>query len=380
MKPSEYFSETYAEARMRFLKAADAAGARVSSYENGLARGPGDTRLFTDTAWFGPVNAETVLLNTCGTHGAEGYGGSAAQTAWIGECGPDALPEGVAMLMVHAVNPFGFAWGLRGTENNVDVNRNFLDHTQPHPDNPLYDELHKMLCPDTLDDAAIQKMLMAGARFIERHGQWALEDAISRGQYTHPDGYHFGGTAPEWSNLTMREIVRRELGSAHRVGFIDWHSGPAGDGELIHLCFSDPKGPGYERAAQWWGRSALDPKTVDAMWGSKRPTRRGIMFWGIEEMLGAHAQLSGAVIEFRSAQVKNNAAKSMRVPMLERWLRFVGGFDAPEAPGYFEEIRDDYAPRRKSWQENVIANGLACYERTLAGLGDWAREGLKAAD
>ncbi|MBO6686228.1 MAG: DUF2817 domain-containing protein, partial [Parvibaculum sp.] len=99
------------------------------------------------------------------------------------------------------------------------------------------------------------------------------------------------------------------------------------------------------------------------------------------EMLGSGKQFAGAVIEFRSAQTKNNAAKAMRVPMLERWLRFIGGFDAPEAPRYFEEIRDDYAPRRESWRANVIANGLACYEQTLKGLGGWNREGgLKAAD
>ncbi|MCF8470336.1 MAG: M14 family metallopeptidase [Parvibaculum sp.] len=380
MTPNNYFSETYGQARARFLAAAEGAGGRTVSYENPLARGPGETRLFTDTAWFGPANAETVLLNTSGTHGAEGYGGSAAQTAWIGEMGPATLPRDVAVLMVHAVNPFGFAWGLRGTENNVDLNRNFLDHGRSHPENPLYAALHDILCPATLDEDAIQKMLAGGARFIEKHGQWALEDAISRGQYTHADGYHFGGTAPEWSNLTMRKIVARELGQAHRIGFIDWHSGPAGDGELIHLCFSDPKSPQFARAAQWWGRTTLDPKTVDAMWGSKRPTRNGILFWGIEEMLGQHVQLSGAVIEFRSAQVKSNAGRAMRVPMLERWLRFVGGFDAPEAAGYFEEIRDDYAPRRASWRANVIANGLSCYESTLAGLGEWAREGLKAAD
>lgn len=380
MKASAYFSESYEQARRRFLNAASVAGARLESYENGNARGPGGAQLFMDTAWFGPANAETVLLNISGTHGAEGYGGSAAQTAWISEMGPAALPQGVALLMVHAVNPFGFAWGLRGTENNVDLNRNFLDHTKPHPENPLYDELHKILCPSSMSEDAVQKMLAAGSRFVEKYGQWALEDAISRGQYTHPDGYHFGGTAPEWSNVTLTGIVARELAHVHRVGLIDWHSGPVGDGELIYLCYSEPGSAAFTRAANWWGREALDPKTVDAMWGSKRPTRRGTMFWGIEELLAPHAQFSGAVIEFRSAQAKNNAAKAMRVPMLERWLRFIGGFDAPEAPRYFEEIREDYAPRRESWRENVIANGLACYETTLKGLAEWSREGLKAAD
>ena len=380
MKASEYFSRTYEEARRRFVTAAEMAGARLDSRENPNARGPAGARLFMDTAWFGPANAQTVLLNICGTHGAEGYGGSAAQTAWITEMGPASLPRGVAMLMVHAVNPFGFAWGLRGTENNVDLNRNFLDHTKPHPENVLYDELHKILCPGSMSEEAVQRMLAAGARFVERHGQWALEDAISRGQYTHPDGYHFGGTAPEWSNTTLTGIIARELAHAHRVGFIDWHSGPVGDGELIYLCYSEPGSAAFNRAASWWGRDALDPKVVDAMWGSKRPTRCGTMFSGIEDILSPHTQFSGAVIEFRSAQAKNNAAKAMRVPMLERWLRFVGGFDAPEAQQYFEEIREDYAPRRESWRENVIANGLACYETTLKGLAEWSREGLKAAD
>lgn len=380
MDAEKFFSETYDEARSRFLEAARLAGARIKHYDNPIARGPGGISLSLDTAWFGPADATTVLLNTSGTHGAEGYAGSAAQLAWMTTCGPQDLPRDTAALLVHAVNPFGFAWGLRATENNVDINRNFLDHTAPHPTNDLYEELHNFLCPKSLDEASMQKMLAEGARFVERHGQWALEDAMSRGQYTHPDGYHFGGHAPEWSNTVMRDIVQRELAHASRVGFIDWHSGPAGDGELIHLCFSKPDSAEFARAAHWWGRDALDPKTINAMWGSKRPSRRGIMFWGLEEQLAPHAQFAGAVIEFRSAQQKVNPTKAIRASLLERWLRFESGFDAPEAEQYFAEIREDYAPHRKSWHVNVIRNALECYRTTLIGMSEWNRESLRAAD
>lgn len=380
MDAGKFFSETYSEARARFVEAATAAGARLASYENPLARGPRDTPLYLDTAWFGPDDAETVLLNTSGTHGAEGFAGSAAQLAWMTTCGPYDLPLGAAALLVHAVNPFGFAWGLRGTENNVDLNRNFLDHSQPHPENALYDELHAVLCPKSLDDASIQKMLAAGARFIDRHGQWSLEDAISRGQYTHPDGYHYGGLKPEWSNVVLREIVTRELAAARRIAFIDWHTGPVGDGELIHLCFSNPSGPAFSRAAHWWGHDALDPSTVNAMWGSKRPSRRGIMFWGLEEQLAPKAGLTGAVIEFRSARHKPSPAKAIRASLIERWLRFEGGLDSPEAARFIEEIREDYAPRRKSWQDNVIRNALSCYRATMTGMSDWMQERARAAD
>lgn len=380
MDAAKFFSETYVEARMRFIDAARAAGASLQAYENPYEKGPDGVALILDTAWFGPVDAACVLLNTCGTHGTEGYPGSAAQLAWITTCGPMDLPPDTAVLLVHAVNPYGFAWGLRGTENNIDLNRNFLDHSKDHPENELYEEIHRFLCPRSLDDASIQKMLAAGARFVERHGQWALEDAMSRGQYTHPDGYHYGGLAAEWSNLTMQEIIKTKLAHATRIGFIDWHSGPVGDGELIHLCFSDRDSAQFARAAHWWGEDALDPKVVNAKWGSRRPTRRGIMFWGLEQQLRPHAQLVGAVIEFRSAQQKGTPIKAIRASLLERWLRFEGGFDAPEAQQYLCEIRDDYAPQRKAWQTNVICNALECYRTTIKGLGEWNRESLRAAD
>ena len=371
--PHRYFSETFETARHSLVDAAVAAGAQHESYPLTTTRGPGGTPLSMDTLRFGPADAETMLLNTSGTHGAEGYGGSAAQLAWVLEGGPNALPDGIAVLLVHAVNPYGFAWGLRGTENNVDLNRNFLDHAQPHPKNPLYADLHPLLCPKRMDDAAMRTLLAEGARLIERHGQWAMEDAISRGQYSHPDGFHFGGTAPEWSNRTIGEIVRKECASAKRVGFVDWHSGPVGDGELIYLCFSPPGSAELARASDWWGRDNLCPEKVDELWGSKRPTRCGILFWGIEALLRPRATVTGAVIEFRSAVPKKDPATALRVAMLERWLRFEGGLGAPEAPAFFEEIREEYAPRRRSWQENVIVNALASYEQTLAGLEEWAR-------
>jgi hypothetical protein len=380
MDAEKYFSETYAEARARFLEAAQAAGGRLKTYENPMAQGPGGTTLALDTAWFGPEDATSVLFNTSGTHGAEGFAGSAAQLAWMTTCGPQDLPPDTAALLVHAVNPYGFAWGLRGTEHNVDINRNFLDHTAPYPENTLYEELHSFLCPKSLDEVSMHKMLIAGARFVERHGQWALEDAMSRGQYTHPDGYHFGGQAPEWSNVTMRRIVEAELQHAARVGFIDWHSGPAGDGELIYLCFSNPDSAEFARAAHWWGSDALDPATVNSMWGSKRPSRRGIMFWGLEKQLAPRAQFAGAVIEFRSALQKPNPTKAIRASLLERWLRFENGFDTPDAQTYLAEIREDYAPHRKSWQIKVIRNALECYRTTLTGMGIWNRESLRAAD
>ena len=54
--------------------------------------------------------------------------GSAVQLAWLSQRHRTlSVPEDAAIVLVHALNPFGFAWRRRWNENKVDLNRNFLD-------------------------------------------------------------------------------------------------------------------------------------------------------------------------------------------------------------------------------------------------------------
>ena len=69
-----------------------------------------------------------------------------------------ARAKGVAVLYIHALNPYGFSHVRRVTNENVDLNRNFQDFSQPLPQNPAYAELHGLLqppnWPPTPDNAA----------------------------------------------------------------------------------------------------------------------------------------------------------------------------------------------------------------------------------
>src|SRR3546814_12408913 len=98
--------------------------------------GPDGKPLYMDVAWVGPDDADVVLLSLSGTHGAEGFNGSAAQVHWLNLHGAEPLPKGVATLFVHAVNPFVFTQLLRINENNIALNRNFLDFSAPLPPHP----------------------------------------------------------------------------------------------------------------------------------------------------------------------------------------------------------------------------------------------------
>ena len=69
--------------------------------------------------------------------GVEGFAGSAIQIQFLKErIGGPELPRSFGVLLIHALNPYGFAHLRRANECNVDLNRNFVDFAQPLPENP----------------------------------------------------------------------------------------------------------------------------------------------------------------------------------------------------------------------------------------------------
>ena len=90
------------------------------------------------------------------THGVEGYCGSGFQVDWLASVGAAGLPKDTAALMVHAINPYGFAWTRRVTEEGNDLNRNYVDHSKPYPVNEGYLEIADYLIPKDMSEAGDQ--------------------------------------------------------------------------------------------------------------------------------------------------------------------------------------------------------------------------------
>ena len=218
----ECFSESYAEARPKFCSAAAASGGEIRSWLNPSGRGPTGEALYLDTARFGPRDAPNMLVLIAGTHGVEGHCGSGAEIAWLRNGGPDKLPKDTGALLIHAINPHGFAWTRRVTEDNVDLNRNFVDHDKAYPKNEGYLALADAVLPRDWNDASLAETERVFASYAQNHGAFGLQGALSGGQYTHADGIFFGGNKPTWSNRTVRAIARAELarraaGRDHRL-------------------------------------------------------------------------------------------------------------------------------------------------------------------
>ena len=82
MSTQDYFSDTYAEARTKFLAACETLGLKPQSIHH-PDNGPAGEALYTDVVRVGPQSADKVFIVCAGTHGVEGFCGSGCFTGLL---------------------------------------------------------------------------------------------------------------------------------------------------------------------------------------------------------------------------------------------------------------------------------------------------------
>jgi len=234
-KIASLYSHSYGEARTKFLAACDSANIRVRDYCNEHVLGVEGEKLYTDVAWFGDDDAASVLFLTSGVHGIEGYCGSAVLTGLVEDGVFANLPGGKAVVLVHAINPYGFSHKRRVNEDNVDINRNFVEFPVSGTAKTAYADVHSFLVPEQWYGPAKDAADASLAAFVEANGAEGLRAVVSHGQHVYPDGMFYAGKGPAWSNVTWRSIIREFASSAREILHLDIHTGlgPFGEGELI---------------------------------------------------------------------------------------------------------------------------------------------------
>ena len=354
-----HFGADYADCRGRFLGAVADVGKSTAEYINPNAQTPSGGPLITDVVRFGSEDASRVLFSVSGTHGAEGFCGSGCQTAMLrgGEFG--LLPDNTALVLIHAINPFGFSWLTRTTEDNIDLNRNFVDHGGPAHENPAYDAVHPLVTPVDWDGAARMLAEEGIAAFIAERGLKAWQAAVTGGQYTHPDGICYGGDKPGWSNLTFREILREHGRGAEHAALIDIHTGlgPYGYGEPIMT--GHPRGKA--RAQGWYGEDVTDPFEGNS---STAPIH-GFLTNAVEEEL-PDALVTGMALEFGTLPL-TEVELALRA---DNWLRSCGGPDHPLAQAIRRQRRDASYPDFDDWRAMVVARNTELTHLAIRGLAD----------
>ncbi len=358
MSPEAHFSQSYAEARAKFLAAAEAAGLDVESHLHPLLGRDGET-LAMDVVRDGPAEAKHLLLITSACHGVEGFCGSGIQVALLHDAAwrAAARAAGVAVLYVHALNPHGFSWWRRVTQENVDLNRNFHDFSQALPANPAYDEIAALLVPQQWpapDDVAAQIAALIAERGIE-----ALQAATSGGQYDHPEGLFYGGRNPTWSNLTLRQVLREHATRCERLAWIDLHTGlgPSGHGERIFACRDDAAA--MTRACTWWG----DQVTSIYDGSSSSPPLTGLMWLAAYEEC-PQAEYTGIALEYGTLDVLT----VMDALRADQWLENHPETGDAQRRQIKQTLRDAFYTDEADWKERVVEQARQAAREAVDGL------------
>ncbi len=354
MSYTAQFAQTYTQAREMFVEAAELAGAEMTSFLNDCGKAPDGGELRTDVAWIGPRDADSVLVLVSGTHGVEGFCGSACQIGFLRESILDKVPAGTAVLLVHALNPYGFAYQRRVNEDNIDLNRNFVDHDAP-PHNPDYDELHAALVPASWTGPEKAEANGFLAKIGGERGLRYLQQSITRGQYRHADGLFYGGTSPAWSHRLLRTIVHDHLMGTPRISYIDLHTGlgPRGYGEPIFRGGLDSGA--LDRARAWYG----DDLTMSEDGTSSSTPIIGNTASLVARELSPEQELTAITLEFGTLP----GSQVLDALRADNWLHLQADPDPELAASIKQQIRNAFYPSACDWRSSVWSRAKEIFAR-----------------
>jgi hypothetical protein len=317
---------------------------------------PDGTPLATDTAWIGAADAENLLVILGGTHGIEGFAGTAVICDLLACLTHGQLPGNLAVLCVHALNPWGYAWHRRCDADGVDLNRNCIDFGQQLPRNPGYEELRPALFePDS------KRRQQAFQAYIDTWGQTAFEIAVSGGQYHDPTGPFYGGNRPAHGRRVVETLIADYRLGEKRLGVIDVHTGLGewGNGEII--CDHQPGSDGADTARRWYGArctlpalgtSSSVPKTglLDYAWHAIMPT--GSCYITLEYGTYATQELFEVLLADHRFWAEHGAAAARH----------------PERAALVEHMRAHFCPDDREWRRQVLLQARRAIRQAMQGL------------
>jgi predicted deacylase len=354
----KYFPHDYREARHAFIAAAEANDLGITSRLHPSERGADGKPLFLDTTTIGDRGAKTALLLISGTHGVEGYFGSGVQTGLLREGLAKRAVKGAKIVLLHALNPFGFSWDRRVNEDNADINRNFADFAKP-PQNKAYDELATAI---QLSDLAPVTMKAANARlraYSDKHGAFKLQEAISTGQYAHADGIYFGGSRESWSQAMLKDVFREELKGVKKLVVIDFHTGLGAHGTAEMITEDLPGSAAYKRAKAMWGDTLQSSEAGESVSPPLQGTvDKAVAHW----MKGKELTFAALEVGTRSTRDVFNALRR------DNWLHLNARPNDPAWAGVKREIRDAFYPDTGEWKCSVWGHAAKAVNAALAAI------------
>ena len=229
---SNYFLTTYDEVRTHLadrVKSLKESGVAVEHTTYAIDE---SDDLYIDNIYIPATEKCTnLVVLTTGVHGIEGYIGSTMLDVFFNHVYPTLDKTDTGVLIVANVNPYGMKYMRRYNENNVDLNRNFIEDwsTFDLSSNTEYPKVDKFLQPTGemgnafWHEAGFYLSLAKEAIFT---GAGTISDALLTGQYEYPEGVYYGGNGDEKSTTYLKGVFNDCLESDYEnIIHVDIHSG-----------------------------------------------------------------------------------------------------------------------------------------------------------
>eukprot|EP00457_Paulinella_chromatophora_P008839 gb/GEZN01008888.1/.p1 GENE.gb/GEZN01008888.1/~~gb/GEZN01008888.1/.p1 ORF type:complete len:316 (-),score=18.32 gb/GEZN01008888.1/:160-1107(-) len=302
-----------------------------------------------------------LLLHLSGTHGVEGHAGSAIQAAFLHNWTHllnMQRPELPSVVLVHALNPFGFHYGRRWNEDSVDLNRNclspddFADVLKRDPNFASYQDFDSLLNPTEITWYDPLAFLYQSAMNIWTHGYTACKRATVTGQYHKPTGLFYGGRSLATSHRLLHSWLEEQgYTKSLKSGItIDVHTGlgPEGMDTMIMGSAKDKS-----QALSHWDHISYAIEGVD----SDGPAGSG----AYDKTVGFNKQCLTALFPKDSMLVATQEFGTIPGVQVLYGLRCEGTVyhHMSTTKGYFSGlVRSAFYVRKASWKVSVVQRGV----------------------
>ncbi len=320
----------------------------------------------TEALWIPQNKNAPLLILSSGIHGAEAFTGTALQRLFM-QYLQQVRTLKSNVLILHAINPDGFAKFRRTNAKNIDLNRNFYGKNKNHNENHAYQKMRDILEPSNpASPSLIQRWW-----FFARVGCFTLWNGkkevlgVLAGQHQSPRGLYFSGQTAQEETIAIQKWIADFSAQAPYVLHIDLHTGFGQRGKL-HFYGSEEFSSNEQQDLL---KKIFPLHSIDTAHNADFYVTHGdLVDWTWKHL--SNKKVIPMVFEFGTldSQTLSGGLLSLWISVIENQGHHFGYASAEDEQSTQKLFEMLFNPQDMIWQRAVLTQGLEALKQSLQNL------------
>ena len=300
-----------------------------------------------------PKNNKNLLWISTGLHGIEGFIGNFVLQEFVDHIVSEIDLNNTHVVLIHGINPYGMLHKRKVNENNIDLNRNFVNSFSDLPINNGYENLKSLLLPKKLgSNLFLEKMkfYMSAVSALFTYSASSIREACLVGQYSYGTGFYYGGEQAAKSTRILMSLLDTYMETPYEKRiFLDVHTGYGPKNQMMIINSPQEK------------RNVEDMKT-----SFEYPyiqTADGDDFYRVNgdlaDYINTHAATQDYATCFEFGTIGDSMIdelKSLRIMVQENCVHHKNSPHSPLFKKVKREFEELYMPKDKEWLAKVLVD------------------------